>query len=240
MLHFEETIEQYMIHDTWGHVWQSELAQAKVYYDELANRKLPFFAEMINKVGDDVVAYTDIFYLNFKGELSFNTPLALEFIHSYFQSSMKLQFHATMSELCAEVTEYLFVFDYGSQIHLSSSSRFNHNPAKFDFAWSDMNYFSKMLNTPYTSILQNKNEFQQLCKKVELLLDLKYSNRRKNVKSVREYRGDIAKYNKQFLELFKHEFEENFCDPFKTRKNKEEHFVLKNFHQVLKLHSFLF
>lgn len=237
MIHIEHLIEQYMIHDTWGHVWQAELAQGKVFYDELANRKVPFFPEMTLRIDQNIVSYSDIFYINFKGELSFDESLAKDFISQYFKNSQKIHFHATMSEMCAEITEYLFVFDYGNKIPLSSSSKFNHNPTKFDFAWSDVNYFSKVLNTPYSSLLKNKSEFNLLNKKLEVLLSKKYKQRFQNIKSLRSFRSQLKKMNQKFLELFKTEFEKSFEQPLNVTRNRDEHYVLKMFFQVLKTQS---
>lgn len=237
MIHMEHLIEQYMIHDTWGHVWQAELARGKVFYDELANRKVPFFPEITLRIDQNIVSYTDLFYVNFEGELSFDKALAQDFISQYFKNSQNLHFHATMSEMCAEITEYLFVFDYGNKIPLSSSSKFNHNPTKLDFAWSDVNYFSAVLNTPFSSILKNKEELSLLNKKLEVLLAKKYKKRFEKIKSIRSFRSQLKKKNIEFLELFESKYRQNYELPFERNNKREEHHVLKMFYQVLKIQT---
>lgn len=239
MLHFSNTIEMYMIHDTWGHIWQAELAKGRYYYDKMANYRRPFYPEHQVTIEENVVSFIDLFYLKGDGELLFDEDMAGNYIDQYFKDSLAILFHATMSEMCAEITEYLFVSDYGSHLKLDSSSRFHHNPTKLDFAWSDLNYFIQMLTTPYRRYKNDANFVDNFVDRVCILLEFKYKERFLKVKSQTKLKKEMKKHSVYFLTLFKDKQIDQFKLPLASSSIEEINKckTLKIFQQILKIQN---
>ena len=138
--------EKYLLHDIWGHNWQSMLTQFRGDYQILAS------------CGDPLrpaeTAYTDYGPLTCReifqreGEqVSVDLERAQLFFQGEVRQRLGLMFTHLVGELVADVAEFKFVWDHPElSEQLPSSSSLKANPTKLDFAFADLDFlFSRVL-----------------------------------------------------------------------------------------------
>lgn len=138
--------EKYLLHDIWGHNWQSMLTQFRGDYQILAS------------CGDPLrpaeTAYTDYGPLTCReifqreGEqVSVDLERARLFFQGEVRQRLGLMFTHLVGEVVADVAEFKFVWDHPElSKQLPSSSSLKENPTKLDFAFADLDFlFSRVL-----------------------------------------------------------------------------------------------
>ena len=178
MLETGGDIDKYLIHDSWGHIWQGYLSDLTALYDRLATKQPPINADYHVALPDDnIVCLADCLYLRRDGSVDYDESLAVDYIHAVIQERVTALLSPICAELCADIIEYSFHADYqGTDITLPSSSLFKHRAAKLDFAWADMQYFAKALARPIRQYQRDDNLRIAMVQRLCLLLRLKYAN----------------------------------------------------------------
>ena len=189
MLEPRSDIDKYLIHDSWGHVWQGYLSDLTEHYDHLATMQFPINADHhvvrlgnSSHQGDDIICLADCLYLRRDGTVDYDHGLADDYIHAVLNERMTALLTPICAELTADMIEYYFHADHeGSDIKLPSSSLFNHQPTKIDFAWADMQYFAKALARPIQQYLKDESLRTALVQRLAALLRLKYAHNAQQV-----------------------------------------------------------
>ncbi|MEM6278261.1 MAG: hypothetical protein AAF733_02205, partial [Verrucomicrobiota bacterium] len=136
-------IEKYLIHDTWGHMWQGDLTRLRQLYDIMESLKTPVDAnEHLTLPDGNVLSMLDLLYLNMRGEIRYDETLATRYMDQWIRLRIQALLAPIVAELCADCVEYKYKIDNPKERELlPSSSIFEENPAKLDFAWVDLGYF---------------------------------------------------------------------------------------------------
>lgn len=174
----EETnhLEKYLIHETWGHVWQSKFTRMKLLYQNLASLQYPIGPDRKVVVGEKIVTFTDLLFLGADGRVRYDDGLAHRMIEELIREHVNAMLAPICAELCADIVEYLFIADHEKSADLlPSSSLFKHNAAKLDFAWVDISYFVKMMKKPIATYLKDARLRETFVARTLDILRLKYT-----------------------------------------------------------------
>lgn len=202
---FETTqhIEKYLIHDTWGHIWQHDLTDMNLLYDEMANLNRPIApCDHVTLRTRRVVAVADLFVIDTQGGVSLDEGLKNRFIQVYLERHIRSIFAPIVAELTADMVEFFFWSDDEEhKVLLPSSSLFKNNPAKLDFAWMDMNYFCKRLRKIQRVHLKSEPSFADFCDRLTQELRRKFSRKfEQGLCSSPSFRPALEVEAKRFLE----------------------------------------
>ena len=101
MIESKPVLEKYLVHDSWGHIWQGYLTQLTTLYDQLATLQFPLNADHhVTTPDGNVICLADCLYLNRSGTVDFNTELA----DSYIDALIGQRMVALLTPVCAELT----------------------------------------------------------------------------------------------------------------------------------------
>jgi hypothetical protein len=185
MIESRPELEKYLIHDSWGHIWQGYLTDLTTHYDHLATKQFPLNADHhVTTPDGNVICLADCLYLHRNGSVDFNAELADSYIDALISQRMVALLTPICAELTADIIEYAHGYDFQQQPGrgvdqatgpLPSSSLFAHNPTKIDFAWADMQYFARSLARPIRHYRRNSSLREALVTRLSALLRLKYS-----------------------------------------------------------------
>ncbi|MEM7700125.1 MAG: hypothetical protein AAF236_17150, partial [Verrucomicrobiota bacterium] len=169
-------IEKYLIHDTWGHMWQGDLTDLGRLYDTMESLKSPVDAnEHLELPEGNVISPLDLIYLTAQGRIRFDDELAARYLDHWIRLRLEAALAPIVAELTADSIEYKFKLDNGERGEdLPSSSMFSNNPAKLDFAWVDISYFIRSLRRTHDGYFKNDALRLSLIERTALLLKLKY------------------------------------------------------------------
>lgn len=220
---FEETsqIEKYLIHDTWGHIWQHDLTDLNLYYDIMANMNRPLspFDQVVDR--DRIISLADIFVVNRHGEIKIDHTLKDRFIELCLEKHISALFAPVIAELTADIVEYFFYRDDPEhQKLLPSSSLFKHNPTKLDFAWMDMNYFCRKVKKIHMKLTQAEALKTGFCQLLLEALKLKFSRKFEQLESHDTFGEELEKQVEQFAKDYANAFDE----ALEHRDSSEQHF----------------
>ena len=113
MLETGGDIDKYLIHDSWGHIWQGYLSDLTEHYDRLATMQFPINADYHVALPDDnIVCLADCLYLHQDGSVSYDESLARDYIHAVINERMSALLTPICAELCADIIEYSFHADH--------------------------------------------------------------------------------------------------------------------------------
>ena len=196
-------IEKYLIHDTWGHMWQGDLTDLGRLYDTMESLKSPVDAnEHLTLPDGNVVSPLDLMYLNARGNIRFDESLAERYVDQWIRLRIRALLAPIVAELTADCVEYKFKLDNAAREDLlPSSSLFADNPAKLDFAWVDIGYFVRSLKRTNSIYVKNKDLRENLVERVSHLLKLKYPRQFKRIDNADAFRGEVESVVDRFLEI---------------------------------------
>ncbi|MGH7998614.1 MAG: hypothetical protein ACREPR_04070, partial [Brasilonema sp.] len=147
-----QNAEKYLIHDIWGHNWQSMLTQFKSDYAILANCNEPLHGGKTAYTCDGPLSYRELFRI--QGEqVTVNRDLACLFFHGEVRQRLGLVFTHVIAEMMADVAEFKFVRDFPELIEqLPCSSVFKNAPTKLDLGLSDLYFLFLQVLQPLLEI----------------------------------------------------------------------------------------
>ncbi len=194
-------IEKYLIHDTWGHMWQGDLTHLRQLYDRMESLKSPVDAnEHLTLPDGNVVSLLDMIYLTARGRIRFDEGLAERYIDQWIRLRIQALLAPIVAELTADCVEYYFKLSNGEQGHLlPSSSMFSDNPAKLDFAWVDLGYFMRSLRRTNATYAKNEELRTNLIARICLLLKLKYPRQYKKIENADALTKEVSGVVDRFL-----------------------------------------
>lgn len=196
-------IEKYLIHDTWGHMWQGDLTDLRRLYDTMESLKSPVDANEHLRLPDgNILSPLDLLYLNAGGKIRFDEVCATRYADQWIRERMDALLAPIVAELTADCIEYKFKLDNADKEDLlPSSSLFSDNPAKLDFAWVDIGYFVRSLRRTNAVYRKNEDLKRNLVERICSLLKLKYPRQHARVESKEALSADVEKTVERFLEL---------------------------------------
>ncbi|MEO0447736.1 MAG: hypothetical protein AAF191_16830 [Verrucomicrobiota bacterium] len=195
-------IEKYLVHDTWGHMWQGDLTGLRRLYDTLESLKSPVDAnDHLTLPDGNVVTLLDLIYLTARGEIRYDEELADAYLDHWIRVRVEASLAPMVAELTADSVEYKYQLDHGDgAIELPSSSLFSSNPAKLDFAWVDIGYFVRSIIRTNRAYARNEEVKENLVDRICLLLKLKYPRQHRAIQSAADLREQVGAVVDQFLE----------------------------------------
>lgn len=167
-------IEQYLIHDTWGHVWQDDLTAMRFLYDRMASLQFPLAPERSHVLDGNVVSIADLIFVTPAGAARLDRETARRFIREDLQEKVEALFAPVLAELTADILEHKFLTDNPAKGHLlTSSSLFGDKPTKFDFTWNDLSYYVAVLRNPNEAYDKHPAQRQAFLARLDWILDRK-------------------------------------------------------------------
>ena len=89
MLETGGDIDKYLIHDSWGHIWQGYLTELTEHYDHLATMQFPINADYhIALPNDDILCLADCLYLRHDGSVTYDEQMATDYINAVLNERM--------------------------------------------------------------------------------------------------------------------------------------------------------
>ncbi|MEM6280212.1 MAG: hypothetical protein AAF733_12075, partial [Verrucomicrobiota bacterium] len=197
-------IEKYLIHDTWGHMWQGDLTRLRQLYDTMESLKSPVDAnEHLTLPNGNVLSMLDLMYLNMRGEIRYDETLATRYMDQWIRLRIQALLAPIVAELCADCVEYKYKIDNPKERELlPSSSIFEENPAKLDFAWVDLGYFVRSLRRTIASYTKDEALKVSLVDRICLLLKGKYPRQYRKVPCHEDLRDQVEATVTKFLDAF--------------------------------------
>jgi len=174
-----EEVEKYIIHDTWGHIWQADLTGFRDLYDEMESLRRPIEASksIVYPCGN-VVCLADLYFPNKDQTIEIHEEEADTFIKAWIDVHTTSSLAPLMAEMTADIVEYKFVLDNPTlEEKMPSSSVFKNDPAKFDFAWVDFSYFSRELKKIHREHFNSPTYQESFNQRLVILLKDRYKNR---------------------------------------------------------------
>ena len=134
-----DELDQFLIHDTWGHQWQESLLDFEEPYRELADFHRPLSLTESASVLGEHTTFAAAFVTTDAGEVRLNPTKLRQFIDAEFYERSIIAFTPIVAELLADAVEYKFLMQYPEQAHLlPSSSLLKHFPSKLDLTLADL------------------------------------------------------------------------------------------------------
>jgi hypothetical protein len=198
-----DEVEKYLIHDTWGHVWQGDLTNLKRLVSWMADLQHPFSPDHAVDCGGSKVAVADLFFLNARGGCDFDAELARAFVEELLRDRAQLLLAPVIAEVCADMVEYYYALDHRAPAeHLPTSSFFGHRPTKLDFAWTDMCYFVKSVAATSGRYRTERALRRNFIQRLGTLLMTKYPAGAGAHGSARAFERTLGLAFEKFLRLF--------------------------------------
>ncbi|MDF2375087.1 MAG: hypothetical protein P1U81_02525 [Verrucomicrobiales bacterium] len=197
-------IEKYLIHDTWGHMWQGDLTRLRQLYDTMESLKSPVDAnEHLTLPDGNVLSMLDLMYLNMRGQIRYDEELATRYMDQWIRLRIQALLAPIVAELTADCVEYKFKIDNPKERSLlPSSSIFEENPAKLDFAWVDLGYFVRSLRRTIAAYTKDEALKESLIDRICLLLKNKYPRQYRKVPCHDDLRVQVEATVSRFLADF--------------------------------------
>ncbi len=203
-----DSLEKYLIHDSWGHYWQADLTGLGALYHRMASLHLPLSPSDSVRLDDKLLSFLDLVYLRRDGSLLFDEALARRYAAAWTNERFQPLLAPVVAELAADLIEYHARAQCrAAGLELPSSSRFPQQPAKIDFAWADLSFFVKALkrvNTLYEKDAELRASFVE---RARLLFRLKYRRNYPAVASSEILDAELGKTLERLLAIF-HEVQE--------------------------------
>ncbi|TVQ15921.1 MAG: hypothetical protein EA367_21400 [Leptolyngbya sp. DLM2.Bin15] len=144
--------EAFLVHDIWGHYWQSLLTQFESDYSILADCDEPLRAGETAYTPEGPIACRELFRLD-NHEVILDETRARLFFHGEVQQRLGLVFTHLLGEMVADVAEFKFIWDHPHfSDRLPSSSVFKSLPTKLDLGLADIDFLFLRVLQPLLSI----------------------------------------------------------------------------------------
>ena len=204
MIEEAESIEKFLIHDTWGHLWQADLTKLRYLYDKMVSLQLPLAPDRTAVIdGHNIVTMSDLFYVRQGGEAVYYEDVAQKYFDALIEKKVQALFAPIVAEMCADMIEYKFSAD---SKHLGdilpSSSIFSSRSTKLDFAWSDLLYFVKMMRRSEKAFHKNPALVRLLGDRLWEIQKIKFPQNFKGMKREATYKGKFKSLVKKSLQEY--------------------------------------
>ncbi len=172
-------LEKYLVHDTWGHMWQGDMTRLGVFYDTMESLQSPVDAnDHLRLVSGRIVSPVDLLYPVVR-EGKLEIQIDEEGAEEYFDEWIRLRMNAAVAPLMAEMTADAIEYKYqlekvADAPDLPSSSWFADLPSKLDFAWVDLSYFLRSLRNNYHAYTKDEALRRNMEERTAILLRRKY------------------------------------------------------------------
>lgn len=144
--------EAFLVHDIWGHYWQSLLTQFESDYSILADCDEPLRAGETAYTPLGPIACRELFWVDGQ-RVWLDEERARLFFHGEAQQRLGLLFTHLIGELVADVAEFKFIWDHPTlSDRLPSSSVFKGLPAKLDLSLADIDFLFLRVLQPLLTI----------------------------------------------------------------------------------------
>lgn len=192
------SVEKYLIHDTWGHLWQADMTDLKILYDRMIQMKQPISLNQTVQIGNNIIGFSDFFYIAYDGTLKLDEDLQKAFISEY----VRLKIALIISPVCAEIGADMIEYIYGivNQSKLPSSSLFTNLPAKLDFAWNDLRYFCRELTIANLRVHRSSDLRNTFTTELKQILAQKYSHHFENIYDPSKLEIELTEMVDRFFE----------------------------------------
>jgi hypothetical protein len=164
-----QLVEQYLIHDCWGHGWQESLCEFEWLY-----RKLPRAGERLGPAtgpyfgGDGTRTLAEAFSA-FGGRTVLDCDLLRDVLVRDLRGRVTTGLNAILSEILADVIEHKFVRRaHPSRTAFPSSSLLPDRPLKLDLTLSDARAHIACWRRPYRRLARSRAERRRLARRLEL------------------------------------------------------------------------
>jgi hypothetical protein len=138
-------IRLYIIHDTWGHVWQGDFSCLEEFYEAAHFAFIPLTKVLPCKIGGRIIARQDLVGGSELVPNCVDERLLEWVLGERLRELAHLIVTPIMAELMADIAEYKFCVDAELSsppiAPLPSSSLFGYHPAKMDFGWVSPYFF---------------------------------------------------------------------------------------------------
>jgi hypothetical protein len=132
--------EAFLVHDIWGHYWQSVLTQFESDYGILADCWESLRAGEVAYTPQGPLACRDLFEVE-GTTVRANEERSRLFFHGEVQQRLGLVFTHLIGEMVADIAEFKFIWDHPHAVdQLLSSSLFKAEPAKLDLGLADIDF----------------------------------------------------------------------------------------------------
>ncbi len=195
-------IEKYLIHDSWGHMWQGDLTDLGRLYDTMESLKCPVEAgDHVVLPDGNVVTLLDLCYLTGFRSIHYDIHLASRYTNAWLRRRLDALLAPIVAELTADCVEYKFRLQHGQQGDLlPSSSMFAHEAAKLDFAWVDLGYFIRSLRRTNATYQKDVALKESLVSRFALLLAHRYPRQYSRVEKESDLLTEIGVHLDVFFE----------------------------------------
>ena len=134
-----DELDQFLIHDTWGHQWQECLLDFEEPYRQLASFHRPLSLIEEASVLGEQTTFAAAFTTTDSGEVCLNRAKLRQFIDAEFYERSIVAFTPIIAELLADAVEYKFLMLHPDAAHLlPSSSLLKAFPSKLDLTFADL------------------------------------------------------------------------------------------------------
>lgn len=197
-------IEKFLIHDTWGHLWQADLTDLKGHYDQMVALQLPISPDTTVTIdGDNIVSMSDLFYIRADKQVILFDDMAQAYGDQLNMTKIRSLFAPLIAEMCADMIEYRFSHEMRALGDiLPSSSSFANRSTKLDFAWADLYYFVKMLRNSDDTYLKNPELVHTLATRLAQIHQFRHADVWGGSGTDSQLRRDFEKVVKEFLKTF--------------------------------------
>lgn len=195
-------IEKYLIHDSWGHMWQGDLTDLGRLYDAMESLKCPVEAgDHVVLPDGNVVTLLDLCYLTGFRSIYYDIHLANRYTNAWLRRRLDALLAPIVAELTADCVEYKFRLHHGQQGDLlPSSSMFAHEATKLDFAWVDLGYFIRSLRRTNAAYRKDVALKDSLVSRFALLLAHRYPRQYSRVEKESDLLAEIGVHLDVFFE----------------------------------------
>ncbi|NNE92153.1 MAG: hypothetical protein HKN23_10940 [Verrucomicrobiales bacterium] len=208
-------IEKYLIHDTWGHMWQGDLTELGILYDRMESLIAPMEAAEHLEVDGRICSIFDLFHVSRAGGVKFDHDLAAGYVLEWTRIRFESLLAPIIAELTADMVEYQFHLRVPDRSHeFPSSSTFGTRPTKLDFAWVDLGYFVRRLGKSAQRYQADARLRKNLTDRLCLLIRRKYGKRAADSEAIR---AGVDRELDQFLARADETFERCFSVDFSDR-----------------------
>lgn len=162
----QKRAESFLLHDIWGHYWQSILTRFKDDYVYLSQTDKDLNLDSSVKTTQGIISLQQLFCLN-NNTVELNESLAKQFFQTIAKQRVDSLSTHLIGEMLADINEYKwFSENINSQKMLLSSSCFADFPTKFDLTIQDLYFlysplFRSLTELPQSDLKTNLiNKFQ--------------------------------------------------------------------------------
>ncbi|MBI3469093.1 MAG: hypothetical protein HY000_39315 [Planctomycetes bacterium] len=135
-------VDEYVVHDVWGHSWQASMLCFEKMYEEMARYADPLeLAESVELPDGEKMCFGDCFR-QAGSEVTLDEAKFRRFVNAELAERLPVALTAVLAEIMADVAEYKFLALHPDQAEaMPSSSVFKFCPSKLDLTLHDATFY---------------------------------------------------------------------------------------------------